>query len=93
MGSAPELEQRANAFAAEFLLPRGAAGRAAEAELAYVRTTDARRQAIEAAIKRLNEDYAVSFETAAWQIKHSGRLSDADEDLLQPYLKSLWAPF
>ena len=90
---APDLEQRANAFAAEFLLPRGAAGRAAEAELAYVRTTDARRQAIEDAIKRLNENYAVSFETAAWQIKNSGRLSDADEDALQPYLKSLWAPF
>ena len=90
---APDLEQRANAFAAEFLLPRGAAGRAAEAELAYVRTADARRHAIEGAIKSLNADYAVSFETAAWQIKNSGRLSDTDEDALQPYLKSLWAPF
>jgi len=90
---APDLEQRANAFAAEFLLPLGAAGRAAEAELAYVRTTDARRQAIENAIQGLNEEYAVSFETAAWQIKNSGRLSEADEDALQPYLKSLWAPF
>jgi hypothetical protein len=79
--------------AVEVLLPRGAAVRVAEAELAYVRTTDARRQAIENAIQRLNEDYAVSFETAAWQIKNSGRLSDADEDALQPYLKSLWAPF
>jgi Zn-dependent peptidase ImmA (M78 family) len=90
---AQDLEQRANAFAAEFLLPRGVAGRAVEAELAYVRTTDARRHAIEDAIKRLCKDYDVSFETAAWQIKNAGRLSDADEDALQPYLKSLWAPF
>ena len=41
-----DLEQRANAFAAEFLLPRGVGGRAVETELAYVRTMDARRQAV-----------------------------------------------
>ena len=90
---APDLEQRANAFAAEFLLPRAAAGRAADSELAHVHTTDARRRAIKDAIERLYQDYGVSFETAAWQIKNSGRFSDADEDALQPYLKSLWAPF
>jgi len=91
------LEQRANAFAAEFLLPRGAAGRAAETALAYVRAADLRRKAIEDTIKdaigRLRADYDVSFETAAWQIKNSGRLPEADEDALQPYLKSLYAPF
>jgi hypothetical protein len=47
----------------------------------------------ESVIKCLCEDYAVSFETAAWQIKNSVRLSDVDEDVLQPYLKSLWATF
>jgi Zn-dependent peptidase ImmA (M78 family) len=88
------LEQRANAFAAEFLLPRFEAGRAVTAELEFVYAPDARRRAVEAALQRLNTDYDVSFEIAAWQIKNSGHhLSDADEGALQPYLKSLWEPF
>jgi len=90
----PHLEQRANAFAAEFLLPRFEAGRAVTAELEFVYAPDARRRAVEAALQRLNTDYDVSFEIAAWQIKNSGHhLSDADEGALQPYLKSLWEPF
>ncbi len=93
-GRVPQpLEQRANAFAAELLLPLDAAGRAVETELAHVHTPDARRQAIEDVLQRLHRDYGVSFETAAWQTKNSGRLAPLDEDALQPYLRSLWAPF
>jgi Zn-dependent peptidase ImmA (M78 family) len=93
-GRVPQpVEQRANAFAAELLLPLAAAGRAVETELAHVHTPDARRQAIEHVLEGLHRHYGVSFETAAWQVKNSGRLAQADEDALQPYLKSLWAPF
>jgi hypothetical protein len=93
-GNVPQpVEQRANAFAAELLLPLDAAGRAVESELAHVHTPDARRQAIKHALQRLHRHYDVSFETAAWQVKNSGRLAQANEDALQPYLKSLWAPF
>lgn len=88
----PDVEKRANAFAAEFLLPRFQARLAADEALRHVHTADARKQAIEQVLNTLADRYDVSHETAAWQLKNSGALSHADEDTLQPYLKSLWAP-
>ena len=53
-------EQRANAFAAELLLPRS------EAEQAVAHATD-----IETCVKELSQQFAVSWELAAWQIRNS----------------------
>ncbi|WP_058553883.1 ImmA/IrrE family metallo-endopeptidase [Thiohalocapsa sp. ML1] len=88
-----DVEARANAFAAELLLPRARAGQVAAERLRFVNTPDAKRTEIEELLKVLAADYGVSFETAAWQIRNSGVLLRDQDDLLNPYLKSVWQPF
>lgn len=88
-----DLEQRANAFAAELLLPHAQAGRLLREGLDYVHTADARSTEIKKAVDQLTKDYQVSHEIAAWQIRRSGQLANADEDALQPFLKSIHDPY
>ena len=67
-GSVPSaVEERANAFAAEFLLPEVAAGDV------YRNTAD-----VQEAFKRLAARFGVTYTLAAWQIlKHFGEASPA----------------
>lgn len=88
-----DLEQRANAFAAELLLPRTDAGRVLQEKLAFVNTADARAIEIDNSVHELARDYQVSHETSAWQIMRSGKLPEADEGALQRYLKSILDPY
>lgn len=64
---APAIEQRANAFAAEILLPRAAAARAYR-----------QAAALEAAVKQLVVAFEVSRKVAKAQIKNSGAASPED---------------
>jgi len=79
-GSGPEsIEQRARAFAAEFLLPRAVA-----AERAH--RADGRDRAPEDIIDTLCGEYGVSREMAAWQVRNSEdwyELSDVWHDELR----------
>ncbi|MGO8855130.1 MAG: ImmA/IrrE family metallo-endopeptidase [Steroidobacteraceae bacterium] len=63
-------EQRANAFAAEFLLPKS---------VAITRIQQASGDAI-AAIEELLEQFAVSRELAAWQIRNSHAYASLNND-------------
>jgi Zn-dependent peptidase ImmA (M78 family) len=63
------VEQRARAFAAEFLLPRDTA-------VSYVRSASS----LEEALTRLSEDFIVSKEVAAWQIRNSHASSELSEE-------------
>jgi len=87
------IEQRANAFAAEFLLPRAEAGRSVKATLKYVYSPDERKKEIESIVSRLADDYDVSHETAAWQMLRSGQIGERDEPVLQSFLKSIYEPY
>ena len=64
----PALEQRANAFAAEILLPRDEAARAYR-----------QANSLEAAVQALVEGFAVSRQVAKAQIKNTGAASGEDE--------------
>jgi len=87
------IEQRANAFAAEFLLPRVEVGRFVKASLEYVYSPDERKKEIERMVSRLAEDYDVSHETAAWQMLQSGQIGECDEQVLNSFLKSIYKPY
>jgi Zn-dependent peptidase ImmA (M78 family) len=87
------IEQRANAFAAEFLLPRAEAGRFVKARLEYVYSPDERKKEIESMVSRLAKDYDVSHETAAWQMLQSGQIGECDEPVLNSFLKSIYKPY
>ena len=87
-----DVEKRANAFAAELLLPRSRAREITRKQLESADTEETRQAAIEAALDDLAQRFEVSHETAAWQIRNSTVLPEAQADSLQPYLKSLWQP-
>jgi Zn-dependent peptidase ImmA (M78 family) len=89
------IEQRAEAFAAEFLLPRTEAKREFDEELAYVTHRQERNKAIERVTRRLAEEYGVSHEVTAWQILNSGAANghEGDKTILKKKLKSVYAPF
>jgi Zn-dependent peptidase ImmA (M78 family) len=88
----PDVERRANAFAAELLLPRSRAREITGEHLKFAYTEETRQSAIEAALKDLAQRFDVSFETAAWQILNSTALTEKQVEFLQPNLKSLWKP-
>lgn len=89
------LERRANAFAAEFLLPRFAAGNYLANELKFVHTQDQRYKTTEDTISYLADLYGTSHETTAWQIKNSGisELTGNVNSALNSHLKSISDPF
>lgn len=89
------IEQRANAFAAEFLLPRSAAGNHLAKELKFVHTSDQRFTTTEETISYLAESYGASHETTAWQIKNSGSTELTNDVIraLNTHLKSISDPF
>ena len=87
------MEQRANAFSAEFLLPHAEAGSLVETELAYVSNPEQRKAIINQSVDRLVEQFEVSHETTAWQILRAGKLTESDEKVLQRYLRSIQDPF
>jgi len=89
----PHIEQRANAFAAELLLPRANAGAYIQKTLGYVYQRDARDQLIEKAISDLAEQYGVSHELASWQALRSGAIKSEDKPVLNKKLKSVHSPF
>jgi len=88
----PDVEKRANAFAAELLLPRARAREMTRGHLECAATEEARRSAITDALNDLAQRFDVSHETAAWQVSNSTDLPEGQADRLQPYLKSLWKP-
>lgn len=89
------IEQRANAFAAEFLLPRSAAGNYLANELKFVNTQDQRYQTTEVAVNYLASFYGTSHETTAWQIINSdiSELTGNVKKALNTHLKSISDPF
>lgn len=89
------IERRANAFAAELLLPRFAARDHLTKELKFVRTSDQRFKITEESINYLSDFYGTSHETTAWQIINSGS-TDLTIDVkkaLNTHLKSIFDPF
>jgi Zn-dependent peptidase ImmA (M78 family) len=87
------IERRANAFAAEFLLPRSAAGIYVEQALAFVYQQEERNSVINRAINELAEKYGASQETTTWQVINSDRINPTDRVVLQKYLNSVNAPY
>lgn len=96
-GNVPRsIEQRANAFAAEFLLPRAEAGRYVKKVLEYVNAPKEQCDTVERAITELAKTFGASHETTAWQIHNSGCISASDKklhDILQKNFKSVHDPF
>jgi Zn-dependent peptidase ImmA (M78 family) len=86
------IEARANAFAAELLLPRSAVASYLRDELAFVNQRDARDSVIEGAVSDFAVEYEVSHELSAWQIRNSGAIEEADESVLLPKLNSIHSP-
>ncbi len=76
------IEQRANAFAAEFLLPRTEAAALFKEELAFVTNRKERDKIINQLICNVAETYGTSHEMAAWQICNSGTASEPDKQAL-----------
>lgn len=87
-----KIEQRANAFAAEFLMPRSEVRIHIETALEYVHQQKQRHIAIEKAVNELVEKYGASHETTAWQVLNSGCLTEVDESVLHKNLKSVSDP-
>lgn len=89
------IERRANAFAAELLLPRSLAGDYLTKELKFVHTPDQRFTTTEETISYLAEVYGTSHETTAWQIINSGssELTAEVEKALKTHFKSISDPF
>ncbi len=90
-----EIERRANAFAAEFLLPRAEAGAAVQRDLRYVNTQKERGKMMTNTITMLVEQYGASHETTAWQIINSRSIDETDMlmEQLRRQCKSIYAPF
>ena len=92
-GNVPRaIEKRANAFAAEFLLPRFEASKYIEESLNYV-YGDQREKVIEKAISELAEKYGASHETIAWQVLNSHLGDPKDEHIFEKKLRSVFDPF
>lgn len=87
------IEKRANAFAAEFLLPRSEAKNYIERELNFVYSQDERNSIIERAIGELAEKYGASHETVAWQMLNSHVVDESDRQVYERKLKSIYDPF
>jgi Zn-dependent peptidase ImmA (M78 family) len=87
------IEKRANAFAAEFLLPRYEASTYIETALQFVYTQDERKATIERAISDLAEKYGASHETVAWQMLNSHVVKQNDQLVYEKKLKSVSDPF
>lgn len=93
-GTVPrDIEQRANAFAAEFLLPRIEAAAFIRKNMKFVYISSERRKVVENCLSSLSEIYGASHETTAWQILNSGCLEQNDEQVLKKYMKSIYEPF
>lgn len=96
-GNVPRaIEQRANAFAAEFLLPRAEARACIERELQFVNTPSERCKTMDKTIGNLVDTYGASHETTAWQILNSGSIDSSDEPLmnaLRQHHRSIYDPF
>lgn len=89
------IERRANAFAAEFLLPRSVARDYLTKELKFVHTPDQRIKTTEEVINHLASFYGTSHETTAWQIINSGspELTAEVKKALNTHFKSISDPF
>jgi hypothetical protein len=84
------LEQRTDAFAAEFLLSRSEAKAYFDEELVCVANCKERDKVINKVIKKLGEMYEVGHELIAWQIRHSGAPLDvADMYMLKKKFKKV----
>lgn len=94
-GNIPHLiEQRANAFAAELLIPRAHAYELVFEELRFVHSNEERLRAIGLAVDKIASTYGASHETVAWQILNSGiTLALSDELVLREKLKSIIDPY
>jgi len=93
-GNVPRsIEKRANAFAAEFLLPRSEASAYIEKALEFVYPQDERYATIERAIGELADKYGASHETVAWQMLNSHLVKQSDQPAYEKKLKSLLDPF
>jgi len=87
------IEQRADAFAAEFLLPRAQAKLYFEQKLAAA-TDENRENVIDLAVNDLAKDYDVSHEMTVWQIVNSAAiLREDDNQILNKYINSISKPF
>lgn len=94
-GNIPHLiEQRANAFAAEFLLPRSHAKELISQELNFVHSLEERLRSIARAVQSMSTTYGASHETVAWQILNSGiNLKSSEQRILREKLKSINDPY
>ena len=88
------VEKRANAFSAEFLLPRAEAGASIKTELQFVYIASERDNALDQTVNFLAAKYGTSHEMTAWQILNSGGIDD-DRLInhLKKYLNSVFSPF
>ena len=88
------VEQRANAFAAELLLPRHQVRKCLRQALEYVHSHGQKILAIEKVVNQLADEFDVSHETTAWQIFNLEELDDSlAKDALNPFLHSIHAPW
>jgi Zn-dependent peptidase ImmA (M78 family) len=93
-GDVPRIiEKRANAFAAEFLMPRSVVRDYITSELTFVLQQDQRNTVIEESVDSLVAKYGASHETTAWQVLNSGCIRESDEFILLKHFKSVSAPF
>jgi Zn-dependent peptidase ImmA (M78 family) len=84
----PDVERRANAFAAELLLPRSRAREVSRQHLGRSTTPDARKSQVQRLVDQLADEFDVSHETVAWHVNNSDALSEEDAALLRTYQKS-----
>lgn len=90
------IEQRANAFAAEFLLPRNIAAKYIHKELKYTYQEKERERQVDSVMDQLSDEFGVSHETIAWQIINSDCVADdlkLIERIKNKYLNSIKSPF
>lgn len=87
------IEKRANAFAAEFLLPRSEVKAHLDLALNFVLQQGERHTEIEKTVDRLVDKYGASHETTAWQVLNSACIREDDESVLRKNLKSVSDPF
>lgn len=80
------IEQRANAFAAEFLLPRKIAAKKIKKELEFIYQEREKERAVDSAMVFLSNEFSASHETIAWQIINSGCI--AENEKLVNYIRS-----
>jgi hypothetical protein len=88
-----EIEQRANAFAAEFLLPRVEAAEYITGELRFVHLKREREKLLDRCVDHLAHTYQTSHETTAWQVLNSGAAALGDRKMLHKHLRSIYDPY